>query len=266
VVPDCQSTFKKRKDAAHKLCKQHNRERIYGTLKRIDGVWQPVVPSVAVASQSTATSSTLPPPPTQAPVQSMHSAISQDTLNDNNNKNNNKVNIVSSNNPSNLQYSRRRRFSDPTRTARPLSASAINKKARAVLEYAAPLGNKSEQSIIISTALSRLPDLLPPPLSAVSAPSSERRGRKRKLADYEDLEFVGSHLAGNLSIEHVLVLLNADRSAVSLPLLSMSTLRRFIARQPAILPVPRGIKKSGNDDENSQWARARLALCQQFCA
>ena len=69
---------------------------------------------------------------------------------------------------------------------------------------------------------------------------------------------------GGLSITQTAVFVNEHRTAMELPRLCWSVVQRFIDRDPCIKTHRRQMKKSGKTDPGCDWAKARLAQCQQW--
>ena len=162
--------------------------------------------------------------------------------------------------PPSPRLSPRRQFTHPSIASRPLSASSINKKAKGVLDYISESGTPIEQSSILAAASKRLPSS---PASCDSI-ETENRGRKRKLDDDDDLNYIKEFLDKGLPLSSITILLNEYRFTLHLPPISINTVRRYINRQSTIKRVKRGEKKSGSTDPSSPWSHARLHLCNQL--
>jgi hypothetical protein len=145
------------------------------------------------------------------------------------------------------------------RVLQPLSSSSINKKAKGVLEYISESGTPTEQSSILATASKRLPSSFPSDSMIIE---TEKRGRKRKLDDGDDLHYIKEFLDQGLPLSSITILLNEYRSALHLSPVSINTIRRYINRQSTIKKIKRGEKKSGSNDPSSPWSQARLHLCE----
>ncbi len=68
----------------------------------------------------------------------------------------------------------------------------------------------------------------------------------------------------DLSGEMTTLMLNDYRTENSKQLISYNTLLRFVDNHPLIVSSKRSKRKSGSVDQDSEWAKARLAQCQQW--
>ena len=93
------------------------------------------------------------------------------------------------------------------------------------------------------------------------------QGRKAMIEDgTEQAKIVYRTIAAGCSSKDAACLLNVYRSKLDEPLelLSRSAVQGFISRSDSIKVRKRGVKKSGKDDKESTWAKARMAQAAQW--
>ena len=94
-----------------------------------------------------------------------------------------------------------------------------------------------------------------------------RRGQKFLIDDGTDeARIIYILAAANMSLAHIAAAVNRFRSSRSLPkpTVSWNAVQAFIPFSPLIVRTVRQSNKSGSNDENSTWALARCAQCEQF--
>ena len=91
------------------------------------------------------------------------------------------------------------------------------------------------------------------------------RGRKRIIKyDSEQAKVVLGALHSGLGLANSTLILNIFRQARGLPAVSYITVQRFVCDHPCVEYRKRRTKKSGKDDNGSDWAKARLILVKQL--
>jgi hypothetical protein len=93
------------------------------------------------------------------------------------------------------------------------------------------------------------------------------RGRKPIIQDYtDDAKVIYDAFQAGLSTAVATVILNQHRSMFDppKPRVSKSTVNTFVNNSEVALRQHRQTKKSGKDDEDTPWAKARVEQCNQF--
>tara|TARA_B100002003_G_C14141283_1_gene548788 strand:- start:608 stop:2329 length:1722 start_codon:yes stop_codon:yes gene_type:complete len=94
---------------------------------------------------------------------------------------------------------------------------------------------------------------------------TETRGRKCLIQlDSEDAQIIYRSLSIGMATREVTILVNEQRLVARMTAVSLSTVQAFIQRSEIIHRSKRLSIKSGNKDETSPWAKARLQQCLQL--
>lgn len=100
----------------------------------------------------------------------------------------------------------------------------------------------------------------------LSYDGTTHRGSRRLINDCDDSAYlIYDMLKSGLKVTHITPMLNARRMSRNLEPLSVSAVRRFTQDYSKIVDVSKRYKKkTGKDDENTPWAKARLAFSKQL--